>query len=87
MIELLAITTIFAAILIKQPDFGTTMVMVAVVLGMMYMAGVNAKRFSFFFLAVIGLMTPSLSLRPTASNACSPSSTPGNTNTTKATSW
>ena len=64
MIELLAITTIFAAILIKQPDFGTTMVMVAVVLGMMYMAGVNAKRFTFFFLAVIGIMTAVLVAAP-----------------------
>ena len=64
MIELLAITTIFAAILIKQPDFGTTMVMVAVVLGMMYMAGVNAKRFTFFFLAVIGIMTAVLVSAP-----------------------
>ena len=45
-------------------DFGTTMVMVAVVLGMMYMAGVNAKRFTFFFLAVIGIMTAVLVAAP-----------------------
>jgi len=55
MIELLCITGIFAAILLRQPDFGTTMVMVAAVLGMMFMAGMNLKRFiifpcdSFFF--------------------------------------
>ncbi|MDO4642554.1 MAG: putative lipid II flippase FtsW [Cardiobacteriaceae bacterium] len=50
--ELLCITSLFAVILVKQPDFGTTMVMVATVLGMMFMAGVNGKRFALFFVAV-----------------------------------
>ena len=55
MIELLCITGIFAAILLRQPDFGTTMVMVAAVLGMMFMAGMNLKRFIIFF-GVVSVM-------------------------------
>lgn len=55
MIELLCITGIFAAILLRQPDFGTTMVMVAAILGMMFMAGMNLKRFIIFF-GVVSVM-------------------------------
>lgn len=55
MVELLCITGIFSAILLRQPDFGTTMVMVAAVLGMMFMAGMNLKRFTIFF-GVVAIM-------------------------------
>ena len=64
MLGLLAVTTVFAAILLLQPDFGTTMVMVAVVLGMIFMAGVNLKRFGIFFLVVTLLMTVALIIEP-----------------------
>ena len=64
MLGLLAVTTVFAVILLLQPDFGTTMVMVAVVLGMIFMAGVNLKRFGIFFLVVTLLMTVALIIEP-----------------------
>ena len=64
MLGLLAVTTVFAAILLLQPDFGTTMVIVAVVLGMIFMAGVNLKRFGIFFLVVTLLMTVALIIEP-----------------------
>ena len=64
MVQLLIITFIFAGFLLIQPDFGTTMVMVAVVLGMIFMAGVNLKRFGIFFLVVTLLMTVALIIEP-----------------------
>ncbi len=54
MLMLLGITAIVALILITQPDFGTTAVIVTTVCGMMFMAGVCLKRF--FTLAVVVVM-------------------------------
>lgn len=45
MLELLAISGLFALLLLLQPDFGTTMVIMATILGMMFMAGVCLYRF------------------------------------------
>ena len=62
--QLLIITGLFAVVLVLQPDFGTTMVMVATVLGMMFMAGVNLWRFGIFFAVVAALMAGVLVAAP-----------------------
>ena len=64
MVQLLIITGLFAVVLVLQPDFGTTMVMVATVLGMMFMAGVNLWRFGIFFAVVAALMAGVLVAAP-----------------------
>lgn len=43
MVKLLVITAMLSVILIKQPDFGTTVVIVATVFGMMFMAEVGLR--------------------------------------------
>lgn len=58
MVRLIFVLTIIAALLLAQPDFGSTAVIFAVVLGMMFLAGVCLIRFfaSISVVAVIGVV-------------------------------
>lgn len=56
MLELLVISSLFALLLLLQPDYGTTMVIMATILGMMFMGGVNIYRFGFLCAVVFVIM-------------------------------
>lgn len=64
MFGLLGIGGIFSIVLLKQPDFGTTFVMMATLMGMLFMAGVSIKRYSLLVGVVSLLMVAALLIAP-----------------------
>ncbi|MDO5090045.1 MAG: putative lipid II flippase FtsW [Cardiobacteriaceae bacterium] len=64
MLGLLAIGGVFAVVLLKQPDFGTTFVMMMTLMGMLFMAGVSIKRYSMLVGVVSFLMVAALLIAP-----------------------
>lgn len=54
---LFAVLAVFSGLLLKQPDFGTTMVVVATVLGMMFVSGVSLWRLIVIGLVALGAMS------------------------------
>lgn len=55
-VMLLAVVAVFSALLLMQPDFGATAVLVATVLGMMFLAGVSWWRFLVLGIGVSALI-------------------------------
>ena len=76
----LLVTTAVAALIMAQPNLGTTIVLVAIVIALLFVAGAPWGR-----LVLLGARGQRRwpprrrSPRPTAGPACSPSSTPGRT--------
>ncbi|MDO4776626.1 MAG: putative lipid II flippase FtsW [Cardiobacteriaceae bacterium] len=64
MFGLLGVGGIFSLALLKQPDFGTTFVMMATLMGMLFMAGVSIKRYSLLVGVVSLLMVAALLMAP-----------------------
>lgn len=64
MLGLLAVGGLFSLLLLKQPDFGTTFVMMMTLMGMLFMAGVSIKRYSLLVGVVTVLMTAALLIAP-----------------------
>lgn len=54
-LPMLAITAVYAALILWQPDLGTMLVLVSVAASMIYVAGTNLKYF--FWTAVVGLLS------------------------------
>jgi cell division protein FtsW len=52
----LAILTLFAVLLLLEPDFGTTAVMFATALGLMFLGGVRLWQFSALLAAVVAVL-------------------------------
>ena len=50
------ILVVVGVLLLREPDFGATVVVVATSLGMMFMAGMRLRHFVALFLSVIGLL-------------------------------
>ena len=64
MFWLLFIGGVFSLLLLKQPDFGTTFVMMATLMGMMFMAGASMKRYFTLVGVVSVLMVAALLMAP-----------------------
>lgn len=45
-----------AVLLLKEPDFGATVVVTATVLGMMFLAGIHLRHFAALFVAILGAL-------------------------------
>jgi cell division protein FtsW len=52
----MAVLAVIAVLLLKEPDFGATVVVTATTLGMMFMAGMRLRHFAILFTAVIGAL-------------------------------
>ncbi len=55
-IKPMAVLAVVAALLLKEPDFGATVVVTATALGMMFLGGMRLKHFAVLFSGVLGLM-------------------------------
>ena len=55
-IKPMAILAVIAVLLLKEPDFGATVVITATTLGMMFLAGMQLRHFAVLFTAVISAM-------------------------------
>lgn len=55
-IKPMAVLGLVAALLLKEPDFGATVVVTATALGMMFLGGMRLKHFAVLFSGVLGLM-------------------------------
>lgn len=64
MFWLLGVGGVFSLLLLKQPDFGTTFVMMATIMGMMFMAGASMKRYCTLVGVVSVLMVAALLMAP-----------------------
>ena len=64
MFGLLFVGGLISLLLLKQPDFGTTFVMMATLMGMLFMAGVSIRRYSLLVSAVSILMMVALLIAP-----------------------
>lgn len=60
MFKLLGISLIYAAIVYKQPDFGTAFVMMSIVIGLLFLAGTPLKPFFCMLLLAVLLIIPIL---------------------------
>lgn len=56
-IKPMAVLAVIAALLLKEPDFGATVVIMATAMGMMFMAGMRLRHFVFLFILVIVVLS------------------------------
>lgn len=53
----MCVLSLIAMLLLKEPDFGATVVISTTVLGMMFLAGMRLKHFGFLFIIIVAAMT------------------------------